>query len=162
MDDTVKYRKDIEGIYEYLAYDYLKVPDQNNYKPPRKEKEEKKIEKGQLAVETNNEKRFMNARITNPKVVPLLYGKYKTDLFVFINQLDIRAGGSPDPVNGAGSGARRISVHYTVYSYDAKEINSGVAEAEFPQNVNNPKKIIEKYFPLIANTITQRISKGIR
>lgn len=144
MEDTVKYKKDLEGLYQYLSYEYLPVPDQSNYSPPKKaklEKTEKKIDKGQLVVETNSDKRFMEARLTNPKVVPMLYGKYKTDLFVFINQLDILASGSKDPSElGQGNPNRKIVIHYTVYTFDAKEINSGIIEVEFDPLLNNPKK----------------------
>jgi len=162
MADTVKYKKDLEGVYQYLSYEFLKVPDQDNYKAPKKEKEEKKIEKGQVIVETNSDQRFMEARLTNPKVVPLLYGKYKTDIFVFINQLDILASGSKDPNDfGTGNPNRKIRVHYTVYTFDAKEINSGIVEEEFDPGLNNPKKIIEKHFSKIAFTIVHRINKGL-
>jgi hypothetical protein len=161
MDDTVKYKKDIEGIYQYIAYDYVKVPDQVNFKAPRKEKEEKKIEKGQLMVETNSEDRFMNARMTDPRVVPLLYGKYRTDIFVFINQLDIKSGGPGYSDLYAGTPNRKIVVHYTVYSHNANEINSGIAEEEFGPTLNNPKKIIDRHFSHIANTIVQRVTRGL-
>ncbi len=162
MDDTTKYRKDLDGIYQYLTYEFQKVPDQNNYQPPKKEAEKKKIEKGQLNVESNSDQRFMNAKITNAKVVPILYGKYKTDLFVFVNQLDIKASGSKSPTElGEGNNNRKITVHYTVYTYDAKEINSGIAEEEFESSLNNPKKIIDKYFSKIASTIVERVNKGL-
>lgn len=162
MEDTVKYKKDIEGIYQYLSYEFQKVPDQNNYKPPTKEKEQKKIEKGQLNVESNTDARFMNAKVTNAKVVPLLFGKYKTDVFVFINQLEIKSSTNRGPAElGEGNGNRKIVVHYTVYTHDAKEINSGVAEEEFEVSLNNPKKIIDKHFSKIANLIVQRTVKGL-
>ncbi len=162
MEDTVKYKKDLEGLYQYLSYEYLKVPDQTNYKAPKKEKEEKKIEKGQVIVETNGDKRFMEARLTNPKVVPLLYGKYKTDIFVFINQLDILASGSKNPTDpGPGNPNRKIVVHYTVYTFDGKEINSGTVEEDFDPALNNPKKIIDKHFSKIALVIVQRVNKGL-
>jgi hypothetical protein len=161
MDDTVKYKKDIEGIYQYIAYDYVKVPDQVNFKAPKKEKGDKKIEKGQLIVETNSDARFMNARMTDARVVPLLYGKYRTDIFVFINQLDIRSSG-PGYSNMTGrTQNRKIVVHYTVYSHNADEINSGIAETEFAPTLNNPKKIIDRYFSQIANTIVQRVTRGL-
>jgi hypothetical protein len=162
MDDTAKYKKDTEGIYQYLTYEFQKVPDQNNYQPPKKEKDEKKINKGQLTVESNSDTRFMNAKVTNAKVVPLLYGKYKTDVFVFINQLEIKASNSKEPAElGEGNGNRRVVVHYTVYTFDAKEINSGIAEEEFDASLNNPKKIIEKHFSKIASLIVQRTIKGL-
>ena len=162
LDDTLKYQKDIAGIYQHLSYDYQKVPDQEKYQPPVKEKKQSQIEKGQLAIETNSEKRFMNAKVTNPKVVPLLYAKYKTDLFVFINQLDIKASGSPDPTQFLNTTPnRKISVHYTVYSYDAREINSGLAEEEFDPSLNNPRKIIDKHFSKVAETIAQRVNRQL-
>ncbi len=162
LDDTAKYQKDLNGIYQYLTYQYQKVPNQENYKAPEKEKEEKKIEKGQLNIETRAESRFMNAKITNAKVVPLLYAKYKTDIFVFINQLDIKASGGANPNNiNNGDLPRKIIVHYTVYTYDAKEINSGIAEEEFETDLNNPKKISEKYFSKIAATIAFRVNKAL-
>jgi hypothetical protein len=161
MDDTVKYHKDMEGIYQYLTYQYQKIPDQDNYKTPEKEKEEKKIQKGQLNVETNSDARFMNAKLTNAKVVPLLYAKYKTDLFVFVNELDLKASGTAGRDLSGTSSNRRITVHYTVYSYDAKEINSGIAEMDFEPELNVPKKIIERYFSKLATVIVERVNKGL-
>lgn len=161
MDDTVKYRKDLEAIYQFLSYQYQKVPNQENYKAPAKEKEEKKIDKGQLTIETNSDARFMNAKLTNAKVVPQLYGKYKTDLFVFVNQLDLKASGAATDALGGTSANRKIVLHYTVYSFDAREINSGIAEMEFEPELNNPKKIIDKYFSKVASTIVQRVNKGL-
>jgi len=159
MDDTVKTKKDLENVYQYLSYEYMKVPDQNNYTPPKKEKDEKKIDKGQIVVETDNEKRFMNAKVKNATLVPYLYGKYKSDIFVFVNQLDIKASNSGGPADlPATSGFRKIIVHYTVYTFDAKEINSGVAEVEFPSTINNPSKIIGTYFSKISQTIAQRVN----
>ncbi len=162
MEDTIKYKKDTEGIYQFLSYDYQKIPNQENYQPPKTEKDSKKIEKGQLNVESDVDARFMNAKITNAKVVPILYGKYKTDLFIFINQLEIRASGVKGPAElGDGNANRKIIVHYTVYTFDAKEINSGIAETEFEAGLNNPKKIIDKHFSKIAALIVQRTVKGV-
>jgi hypothetical protein len=161
MEDTTKYKKDIVGIYSHLNYEYVKVPDQEHYKPPVKDKGEKQIEKGQIKIETNTDARFMNAKIDNAKLVPMLYGKYKTDVFVFVNQLDIKGAMSATEFSGGGGEYRKIVVHYTVYTYDAKEINSGIAEQEFPADLNDPNKIISKYFSKVAETIDQRIVKAL-
>jgi hypothetical protein len=162
MEDTAKYKKDLEGIYSYISYDYVKVPNQDNYKAPKKDAEQKSLEKGQLNVETKSEARFMNTKITNAKVIPILYGKHKTNFFLFINQLDVKSAGFNGPAElGDGNGNRKINVHYTVYSLDAKEINSGIAEEEFESTLNNPKKIIDKYFSKIATTIVSRINKNL-
>lgn len=162
MEDTLRYRKDLENIYQYLSYDYLIVPDQQNYTIPKKEKQEKKIDKGQINVETNAENRFMDARLSNPKLLSSLQTKYRTDLFVFINQLDIKASGSKDPLDlGPENPNRRIVLHYTVFTADGKEINSGIIEEEFDPALNVPKKIIDKHFTRIAATLVQRVNKGL-
>lgn len=162
MEDTLKFKKDLEGIYQYISYDYLKVPDQNNYKVPTKEKEEKKIEKGQLTVETNSDRRFMDARFNSPKVLPVLQAKYKTDLIVCFNQLDILTSGSKAPMDlGTANPNRKIVLHYTVFDYAGKEINSGIIEQEFEPELNNPKKIIDKYFSQMGLVLVQRLNKAL-
>lgn len=160
MEDTVKTKKDLENIYQYLTYQYQKTPDQANYKAPVKEKDEHKIEKGQLNVESNSDVRFMNAKLKNATLVPYLSGKYKTDLYLFINELDIKAlVGSPADFNASAN--RKIILHYTVYTVDAKEINSGIAEVNLPVGVNNPNKIINTYFAQLADLVAARIEKAL-
>lgn len=161
LDDTTKTKKDLQNIYQYLSYDYQKVPDQANYHPPKNEKDPKQIEKGQLVVETNSDKRFMNAKIKNATLVPYLSGKYKTDLYLFVNQLEIKTANPAGNFDMNTNSPRRIVVHYTVYTTDAKEINSGIAETEFPYNVNNPSKIVNSYFSVVAETIATRVEKAL-
>lgn len=160
MEDTVKTRKDLQYIYQYLGYQYQKVPNQSNYQAPSKEKEDIKIEKGQLNIETNTDARFMNAKIKNATLVPYLNGKYKTDLFLFINELDIKAlTGSPADFNTNAN--RKIIMHYTVYTLDAKELNSGIAEVNLPPGINNPTKIVNIYFAQLADMVSNRIEKAL-
>lgn len=160
LEDTVKTKKDLEDIYRFLSYQYQKVPDQAHYKAPEKEKQQKAIEKGQLNVESNTDARFMNAKIKSASLVPYLYGKYKTDLYLFINELDMKALNGP-AADMSQNAARRIVLHYTVYTYDAKEINSGIAEVDLPSNVNNPNKIINSYFSQLADIVAARIDKAL-
>ena len=160
MEDTAKTKKDLENIYQYLGYQYQKVPDQANYKAPGKEKDEKNLDKGQLVVESNSDARFMNAKLKNATLVPYLSGKYKTDLFLFINELDIKSMNSV-PGDFSSTASRKIVLHYTVYTVDAKEINSGIAEVGLPVNVNNPAKIIGTYFAQLADQVTARIEKAL-
>jgi hypothetical protein len=160
LEDTTKTKKDLENIYQYLSYQYLKVPNQDNYKAPVKEKEEKTINHGQLSVESNSDVRFMNAKLKNATLVPYLSAKYKTDLFLFINELDIKAlNGIPGDISATST--RKIILHYTVYTVDAKEINSGIAEVNMPPTINNPTKIINAYFSQLAEIVVSRIEKAL-
>ena len=160
LEDSTKTKKDLGDIYKYLTYDYQKVPNQDNFKAPTKEKDGKKIDKGQLAVEINSDARFMNAKIKSASLVPYLYGKYKTDLFLFINELDIKSV-TNIPGDYMSVTNRKISVHYTIYTYDAKEVNSGLAEVLMPLDVNNPAKISSNYFSQIADILVARLQKVI-
>lgn len=160
VDDTAKTRKDLDNIYQYLSYQYQKTPNQENYKAPKNEKETKGVNNGQIVVETTSDSRFMNAKLKNATLVPYLTGKYKTNLYLFINELDIKSFNSI-PGDFSATSNRKIIVHYTIYTYDAKEINSGIAEVEMPSNINNPNKIINSYFSQVADLIVARLSKAI-
>ena len=162
LKDTAKYKKDIQNIYRNITFNFEKIPDQNNYKAPIEEKGKKNetIKNGQILVETNTDARFMNTKVISPKLIPELYAKYKTDLFVFINQLDVFSG--EVTASGIGNTAdRKLTLHYTVFTVDAKEINSGICSIKFPVDVNTPAKITSGYVSKIATEITRRIALAL-
>ncbi len=157
MSDTVKYQKDLKKIYGNISYDFVTVPDQDNYQPPKKEKKEKGIQEGQVVAITETDNKFMNTKILTPVLIPYLYEKYKARYYVFINELDLKAS-AVNPTDFIPENARRkIIVHYTIFSVDAKEINSGVAEVEADIKDNDPNKIQKKYFYQIAEMIATRM-----
>lgn len=79
---------------------------------------------------------------------------------MFINELDIK---TIPPTNGDFTTTlnRKISLHYTIYTYDAKEINSGLAEVNLPANVNSTAKISNTYFSQIADILVTRIQNAL-
>lgn len=156
MSDTVKYQKDLKKIYGNITYDFVTVPDQNNYQPPKKEKQEKGIQQGQVVAVSETENKFMNTRVISPVLIPYLYEKYKAKYYVFINELDLKASAVNSTDIIPEQAKRKIIVHYTIYSADAKEINSGIAETEAEKKDNDPNKIQKKYFSQIAETIANR------
>lgn len=161
LKDTVKYKKDLLAVYKNLSYTYDKVPDQSNYKAPNSGKEKtESIKKGQLVVDTDPNARFMNAKILNPNMIPGLFSKYKTDLFLFVNQLDIFSTTVATGETGALT-ERMITVHYTIYTVAAKEIQSGVCSVKFPGDVNVPSKIVSSYLGKIATEITRRLGAAL-
>ncbi len=161
MKDTAKYKKDLFAIYKNLTYTFDKVPDQNNYKAPVNDKTKtESVKKGQLVVETDPNARFMNAKITSPNMAPGLYAKYKTDMFLFVNQLDIISNVLASGETGTIS-ERIITIHYTVYTIDAKEIQSGICSVKFPGDADSPSKIISSYIGKIAAEITRRINIAV-
>ncbi len=162
LKDTVKNKKDVFNIYKNITFSYEKVPDQMNYKAPVEEKSKKgtTIQNGQISVESSTDAHFMNVRVTSPGLIPELYAKYKTDLFLFINQLDVFSNQIAAGDIGAVS-ERTITLHYTVFTIDAKEINSGTCSMKFPQSANTPNKIISGYIGKIGSEITRRIALAL-
>jgi hypothetical protein len=160
--DTAKYKKDIINIYKNITFNYEKVPDQSHYKAPEEEKGKKgaNIEHGQILIESNADARFMNAKVTNPALIPSLFAKHKTDLFLFVNQLDIISNQLAAGDMGTTS-ERILTLHYTVFTVDAKEINSGNCSIKFPADINNPSKIISGYVSKISIEITRRIALAL-
>lgn len=157
MSDTVKHQKDLKKIYGNITYDFVNIPDQNNYKAPQKEKKEKGIQQGQVVAVTETENKFMNTRVLSPALIPYLYDKYKAKYYIFINELDIKAS-AVNPTDFIPQNAKRkIIVHYTIYSVDAKEINSGIADIDAETEDNDPGKIQKKYFSVIAEMIANRM-----
>jgi len=162
LKDTAKYKKDVLAIYKSITFEYEKVPDQSNYKAPVEEKGKKSsvITNGQILAESNADARFMNAKVTSPALIPGLYAKHKTDLFLFINQLDIIS--NQLAAGDIGTSAERIiTLHYTVFTVDAKEINSGACSIKFPADVNAPTKIISGYVSKLSIEITRRIALAL-
>jgi len=162
LKDTAKYKKDIINIYKNITFSYEKVPDQTNYKAPIEEKGKKDptIKNGQILVESNTDARFMDTKVTGATLIPSLYAKHKTDLFLFINQLDMFSGQSAGSDVGAST-ERTLTLHYTVFTVDAKEINSGTCSIKFPADVNTPAKVTSGYVSKIAAEITRRIALAL-
>ena len=163
LKDTVKYKKELQGIYRNISYAYEKVPDQSNYKTPVADNASNggHIKNGQILIETSPEARFMNTRVINPALIPGLFAKYKTDIFLFINQLDLFSNQLMANDMGAGISERVVTIHYTVFTIDAKEINSGTCSMKFPTDVNVPTKITTLYINKLAVEISRRISLAL-
>jgi hypothetical protein len=159
LDDTVKYKKDLSTTYSKLAYKFVKVPSQTKFAAPKNEKAPNYIQKGQLVAETDAENKFMNAEVQDKTLLPGLNSKYKADLFLFINQLDIVS--EVATVGLTTQSNRTLTVHYTVFTIDGKEVNSGVSKTTLPGDVNNPSRITSKYFSKIADEIAARIEKSV-
>jgi hypothetical protein len=161
LKDTAKYKKDILAIYKSITFSYEKVPNQSNYKAPVEEKgKNATIKNGQILVESNADARFMNVKVTSPVLIPSLYAKHKTDLFLFVNQLDIISNQLAAGDMGAAA-ERIITLHYTVFTVDAKEINSGTCSIKFPADVNTPAKIVSGYVSKLGTEITRRIALAL-
>ncbi len=161
IDDTAKNKNELRMIEASVGYKYDKIPDQNNYKAPKSDyKQELQVKNGQIIDEVNNDQRFMNARINDKELLSKLNKKYNADVFIFINELDIKAAPQTNDFNADKN--RTAIIHYTVFDLHGKEINSGIVTIKFPKNVNDPAKISSAYFSKAMNEIVSRVHKALQ
>lgn len=160
MKDTAKTGKDLSVIYNSVSYNYDMVPTGTQLIPPKEVKTGNGPRDGQLERSSQGaEKRFMNTKINSPGLLAQLGKKYKADIFVFVNELDIRATTEFD--EATQSYKRDVAVHYTVVDKEGKMLCAGLAETACPASENNPEKIANKYFTAIAKTIFDRTQKAL-
>ena len=136
-----------------LAVDLVDKPSQSN----DPEKKQSGIKNGQIQVEMNNDKKFMTTKVNDNEVLPFFINKYKSEYFVFVNELDIKS--VPDSyVISTDSYLREVSVHYTIIDKSGKTISAGLLSSRFSSKENNPKKIVAACFVPIATTISTKLS----
>ncbi len=156
--DSVKMAKDLAYIYQstVLSYELIPVPGIKTVAAAP----QKGITNGQITVAISDDKRFMSIKPNDTKLLPYLNKKYKSDYFVFVNQLDIVS--QKDSYNIAtDTFQREITVHYTILNTAGKVLSSGISVSHFSSKENNPKKIISISFPPIAGYIADKLSAGI-
>lgn len=153
--DSAKMSKDLEYTYKStdLAYDLVSNP--SDAKTPGKTKTG--ISNGQIVVEQNNDKKFMNTKLTNAEVLEYLNKKYLSEYFIFINELDIKNNLDSYDVN-TDTYQRDVTVHYSILDKTGKTISAGIATSKFSSKENNPKKIVAQCFSPIATYIAAKFT----
>ncbi|MCX6182879.1 MAG: hypothetical protein NT150_13225 [Bacteroidetes bacterium] len=162
--------KDLHRVYGSISRTYDPIPEEpkeekknglpilKKFEHKKKEDNEKThIQNGQIVSHYDNTPRFMNAVIKDKKLLPYLYKKYGTDLFVFINEMDIENDLS-DPYKVAENNYLRIlKFHYTIYNVKGQIVSMGVVSTTFPSTENNVANIVKNYFPLITKQLAAKL-----
>lgn len=154
--DSIKTAKDLDYIYKSTAvsFDLIDKPTS----PTTNNKKESGIKNGQIVVEISNDKKFTNIKTQNPDLIPYLSKKYKSEYFVFINELDFNTvPGSYNPTTETYE--REVVVHYTIIDKNSKLIIAGAATSKFTSKENNPKKVAALVFPPIAAYIVAKFNE---
>lgn len=113
-----------------------------------------KIVNGQLVVKENPQPKYINIAMKDKDLLPYLNSRYGADLFIFINQFDIKNDMSDYTALGNDDYQREIRIHYTIFTQDGKQIYAGLESTKFSSKVNDAQAIINNYFPPIAGSIT--------
>jgi hypothetical protein len=166
--------KDLRRVYGSISRSYEPIPEEPKEEPKgltpvlkkfelksqskkRNGEEGTRIENGQIVSHQNSTPRFMNTMIRDPRLLGYLHDKYGTDLFVFLNEMDIENDLSDQVAVAEGNYNRILKFHYTVYNHRGELISKGVVTTTFPSTENNVGEIIKLYFPAIALKIAAKL-----
>ena len=100
---------------------------------------------------------YMNAVITKPALLTNLYNQYGTDIFVFVNQFEIKTNYNSclDIANKIYK--RELMVHFAVVDKNGKQLAGTYAVTFFPSDSNIAHDIMQNCFPDLANFIANCI-----
>jgi len=183
--DTGDVGRDLGYIYNSIGYKYKPLPTEDVARNKQNEEDVKPINKlkgsfnklvkhdkpapketdggtriknGQIQSTVSYGEKFMNTSIHNPNLLNVLSAKYNVDVFLFINELNIEAA-APASRTGLSSLSykRRVKVHYTIFDKDGKELHGGAAIVYMPATTNDMNKIINNYFPILAQNMSDSI-----
>ena len=153
--DSAKMWKDLEYIYKSTSVTY--VPLSN----PTSTQKKSGIKNGQVEVDVNEEKKFMNTKVNNNELLSYLNQKYKTRYFVFVNELDIK--NDINSYDGASdSFQREIAVHYTILDNTGKLISAGISSAHISSGMTEPKKIVSLCFSNLTKELYTKFTEVVK
>ena len=156
--DSAKMSKDLDYTYNSTGLSYDMVGEPTEAKTASTTKTG--VSNGQITVEQNSDKKFMNTKLTNTEVLSYLNKKYLSEYFIFINQLDIKNDMNSYDIN-TDTYQREVVVHYSILDVTGKTINAGIATSRFSSKENNPKKIVSLCFSPIATYIAAKFTATV-
>lgn len=97
--------------------------------------------------------KYMNAVISKPEILQQLHSEYGTDIFVFLNQFEIKTNykNCLDIANKIYQ--RELMIHFSVFDKNGEQIAGSYAMSTFPSDSNNAAEIMKNCFPEIARLI---------
>ncbi len=161
-------RKEFAYIYSSVGYQYVEVPQEENTAETKTQQTWKKLKQKITATddESNNihrePEKYMQTKITNPKLLPTLFSTYNTKYFIFINQLDIKRAIGETSQGNPYANKREMVVHYTIFDANGTIIKTGVAKSYFSKNINDINQIIKQNFPVITKFIAEKFLSAVQ
>lgn len=170
-DDSIQdHQIDLRAIQGGLSYKYdtptpeLKERDKNAVRRFKWRLENKLAEKdnattvtdGELTTEFVNRKKngeFYNAKPYKKEMLAYYHEKYQADLFIFLNQIEIKKMYGSQADRWAERYYREIWVHFSIYDKSSNLYFGDVVKIKFNSKASNLQTIIRNTFPKIGEYI---------
>lgn len=116
-----------------------------------KQSSDKDAEKG------DDYKKYMNVKIKNPELLPYLSDKYGTEIFVFINQFNLKTNYEHCLDRATNTFEREVLVHFSIFDKDGNQLAGDIASVYFPSNTNDMMDIMRNNFPPISDFLARNL-----
>lgn len=164
-------KQDLERIYGSVMYNYAERPIELNEKKqalntksikkmltPKDDRPGKdaevSIKEGQISSRRiDRSKEYMNVSIKDSTLLPYLCNKYNADVFVFLNQFELKKSFEDGGNIAYAKYGRDVLVHYSVIDKKGKLLYGNVATYNIEEKYDNINEIINISFPHITNEI---------
>lgn len=151
------------AIYSGSSYRYaepMKLKHAKSSKPksfPVNSKENNDSKVAPQYLTTQGDAKYMNAVIENKDLFEKLNKEYGTDLFLFINQFEIKTNYNTCIDIERHVYKREVIVSYSMYDAKGKQVDGNLAHSFFPSDSNRDSDIAERVFPQIAASIANHV-----
>jgi len=107
----------------------------------------------QAYLTSGQDDKYMRAEIKNDSLLHKLEKEYGTDLFVFINQLEIKTLSKSCYDLQIKNYVREVKVHFSIYDSDGREISGDVISVIAETSSNDVSAIVQKAYPKLTEEI---------
>ncbi|MBK7110042.1 MAG: hypothetical protein IPH61_13140 [Bacteroidetes bacterium] len=168
-DTTVQSQVDLNRIYGSILYKYQKPINSTDSDSSSREifkqdvfglKHEVEQPKASKKNSTDPDKKFMNAVVKDETLFPYLQEKYGVDMFVFINQFEVKTNWENCLDLATHNFEREIIVHFSIYNAMGKELKGDAVSVIFPSTERSFDQIISSQFPLIADQLGMAVQES--
>ena len=164
--------RDLARIYGSVGYKYETQPIDEDAKglpkklknmiKPAKSTEEEPANDGQLrgtsrSASMNHEGEYLNVLVYDTTLISYLVSKYNADVFVFVNQFEVKKTFALGSDVAYQNYYREVKVHYTVFDANGKQLYGDLAIKQLTQKTDNINEIINWSFEDVSNDMYEHL-----
>lgn len=159
---AVSYRYDTTSSYLRLNKERTQRVKINDLKKRFQEKLMRRGEYNPMATKEKDDVslQFLDAKIRDQETITNLSQKYRADLIVFVNQLEVKINYNNciDLANKVYN--REFKMHFSVYTAQGEKVFGDVVTTIFPSDSNDLEMITRNNFPLMAAYLIKNLPGG--
>lgn len=174
-DNTKEARDDINGLYTSISY-VMETKMQNRpevteepslfrkvFPKKNKKKAEEpfwgaRTENGELVSHTQSDKnKYLHIVFNDTLFLQNLATRRNVDMFLFINQFEIKGNYGDPYASGRSDFSRNFKVHFSIYNASGELLHGSYSSVDIPFGLYDRELIVNEYFPPAIRQIIHNI-----